>query len=73
MFTQCRMWTATEITMPEDMQEVVVFDEKKGVFIGHYFDGVKSFIHTVDGARLDHVRYWMVIPEPPGGPAFGSD
>lgn len=61
------MWIDTETTKPEEMHEVLVFDQEKGIFIGHYFESTNSFIRTLDGARLLGARYWMKIPELPVG------
>ena len=58
-------WLSIEKSIPEEMREVIVFDEDKGVFIGHYFQSANSFIRTVDGARLSGAKYWMPIPELP--------
>lgn len=58
-------WISVNNEIPVEMQEVIIFDEVIGVFIGYYYEGNKSFICSVGGARLKNVSHWTHLPELP--------
>ena len=58
-------WISVKNEIPEEMQEVIIFDELIGVFTGYYYASNKSFICGVDGARLKDVSHWMQLPKLP--------
>ena len=58
-------WISVKNEIPEEMQEVIIFDELIGVFIGYYYTSNKSFICGVDGTRLKNVSHWMQLPKLP--------
>lgn len=50
---------------PEEMQDVLVFDDAHGIYVAYYFESCSCFIRSVDGARLTHASYWMPLPAVP--------
>ena len=57
-------WILVSKELPEDMVEVLLFDEEKGLSVGYYFSTVQSFKRQVDGLRLNRVVYWAEKPDP---------
>lgn len=60
------MWISVSVEKPRDLQEVLIFDEKRGIQIGHYYQSINSFISKADNSRFKIVRFWMPIPPLPG-------
>ncbi|MEJ6980414.1 hypothetical protein WG906_08125 [Pedobacter sp. P351] len=55
-------WKLVFDSLPTDMEEVLLFDELKGLSVGYYFIKNKSFIRHIDGHKLNNVKYWLTIP-----------
>ena len=55
-------WKLVADLLPTDMEEVLLFDELKGLSVGYYFNKNNSFIRHIDGHRLNNVKYWLNIP-----------
>jgi hypothetical protein len=58
-------WTAVKNELPKDMEDVLLFDQEEGEYIGYYYESKKSFIRYIDGFRLKHVTHWMHLPGHP--------
>jgi hypothetical protein len=59
------MWIPVMRTKPEEMQEVLIFDDAFGISVGYYFEATNCFIGSVDGIRLKHASFWMPLPDSP--------
>ena len=58
-------WTATNQTLPVDMEDVLLFDAFEGEHIGYYFEFSGKFIRYIDGKYLPNVTHWMPLPSMP--------
>ncbi|WP_207423047.1 DUF551 domain-containing protein [Desertivirga brevis] len=58
-------WIPVGTTIPEDLIDVLLFDEKDGQWIGYYFRDTGHFIRAVDGAILKNISHWMPLPANP--------
>ena len=58
-------WFLTSEVLPDDMLEVILFDDVRGRTIGYYHKDTDCFIRESDGLRLENVVYWMPLPEAP--------
>ena len=56
-------WRIAENGLPNEMKEVLVYDEHEGIAVGYYFKGPACFFRSYDGLRLVNVLCWMPIPE----------
>jgi hypothetical protein len=52
-------------TKPEDLRQVLIYDEVNEWVIGFYDKRSDRFIGSVDGARIANPRCWKPLPEPP--------
>jgi hypothetical protein len=59
-------WNFAIQAKPQEMEEVLVFDDQKGFCVGYFSGPAETFFAIVDGGRLSHVTYWMKIPALPG-------
>lgn len=59
------MWISVMREKPEEMQDILIYDDVKGLNLGYYFEPKGIFIASADGKRLTHVSFWMRIPEVP--------
>lgn len=56
-------WIKVEDRLPDNMQDVLVYDKNRGRIIGFYSDGQWG-----DDLRNYHqVTHWMPLPEAPSG------
>jgi hypothetical protein len=58
-------WIAVDNELPKDMEDVLLFDQEEGAFIGYYYESKGSFIRYIDGLHLKHVTHWMHLPSRP--------
>ncbi len=58
-------WYSVIEVLPEDMKEVLLFDEVAGRRIGYYHKDSNCFIRELDGLRLERVTHWMPLPDAP--------
>ena len=57
-------WTRVEFALPDQMKEVIVYDEYSGVGTAQrHFDG--EWILPVSDWKYGRVTHWMPLPEPP--------
>ena len=59
------IWVAVNDTLPNEMEDVLLFDEVEGKSLGYYFEPKSSFLREYDGLELSHVTHWMPLPEHP--------
>lgn len=58
-------WISIFDTNPEDLQQVLIFDEVNECIIGYYNGAEAFFIGSVDGARISNALFWQPLPELP--------
>jgi len=58
-------WISVKETLPGETEEVLLFDEKEGKWIGYYFLDSGKFIRSIDGYSLNFVTHWMDLPPNP--------
>ena len=58
-------WVLISEALPDDMQEVLLFDQVTNRTIGYYHNETDCFIRESDGLRLQNVISWMPLPEAP--------
>ena len=54
-------WVAIQDKFPEDMEDILVYDELEGEFLGYYFSSTKMFIRYADGSTFENVTHWMPL------------
>ena len=59
-------WNFAINVKPQEMEEVLIFDDRKGFCVGYFSGSAETYFAIVDGGRLSHVTYWMEIPALPG-------
>ena len=68
-------WIPVLDNKPEDLQQVLIFDDVDEYIIGYYHEAGGVFIGSVDGARINKARFWKPLPELPVQsdlPVFGN-
>jgi hypothetical protein len=58
-------WILTSNTLPQDMEEVLLFGEEAGILIGYYSIECACFIRELDGLRVYDASHWMPLPSKP--------
>lgn len=58
-------WISVNQTIPDELQQVLIFDRDEGINIAYYFKAANCYIVAIDGSRLTNVGYWMPLPESP--------
>ena len=43
------------------MEDILVYDELEGEFLGYYFSSTKMFIRYADGSTFENVTHWMPL------------
>lgn len=63
--SRCMSWISVVKSKPEEMREVLIFDDTIGMVVGYYYPSSNSFFGSVDGVRLTRATHWMPLPELP--------
>lgn len=58
-------WLEVKSALPGDMEDVLLFDELKGEYVGYYYATNGRFISSVDGYSLKNISHWMPLPARP--------
>jgi hypothetical protein len=58
-------WISVNQAIPEELEDVLIFDQFEGINIAYYFKVTNSYIVRIDGSRLTNVGYWMPLPQSP--------
>lgn len=66
------MWISILKQKPEDLQEVLIFDELLGINIAQYYKSMDAFIGKDDRVLLKHTKFWMPLPASPDLESSGS-
>jgi len=66
------MWISVLEQKPDDLQEVLIFDEHLGINIAHYYKSMDAFIVKNDRTLLKHARVWMPLPPLPDSASPGT-
>jgi len=66
-------WISKERSLPQDLEDVFLFDRKEGKFVGFYYAETGRFIRTIDGSALSDVTHWMPLPPDPADVAEKYD
>lgn len=59
------MWISILKQKPDDLQEVLIFDERLGINIAQYYKSMDAFIGKDDRALLKQAKFWMPLPPLP--------
>ena len=58
-------WISVLESLPNDMENVLLYDETEGLAIGYLFKQNSCFIQNLDGLKLKEVSHWMPFPQLP--------
>ena len=59
-------WVSTQEELPNDMEDILIFNEEDGAeHIGYFFAAKRQFIRYLDGENIEKVTHWMPLPKPP--------
>ena len=59
------MWISVLKQKPDDLQQVLIFDEQLGINIAHYYKSMDAFIGKDDRVLLKQAKFWMPLPSLP--------